>query len=139
MDAEGNELLPSPEDLDLLAFQGPAGDLRKRRIRSIGQKAFRPEPDPHERVAEPRPHDLVDAVSQVGIEDVDVDADQAAGSEADPVGGVLPDPFLDRSLIDRYSRPTRPRRSLLSRDDRQRRVAVVVKPERRVAECDRTN
>ena len=83
--AEGDELLAEAEDLDAAGRH-----LREGRRGPIEQQPLRPEPDPHQRVAEPRPHHLLDAVREIGIEDVDVDADQRAGAQPDAVTGELP-------------------------------------------------
>ena len=73
-------------------------------------------------------------VREIGIEHVDVDADQRAGAQADAVARELPAHSLDRRLVDRDRRPAPERRTLLAGHDRQRQVAVVEELERGAAE-----
>ena len=131
MATESDELLSEPEDLD-----AAGGHLHERPVGSVEQQPLRPQPDPDQGVAEPRPNDRLDLVREVGIEDVDVDADQRPGPEADAMAGELPDPGFDGRHIDRDRRPTRERRPLLARHDRDRGVAVVEEPQPGIAEAD---
>ena len=78
MDAEGDELLTAAEDLD-----AGKGHLRERRVRAVEQQALRPLADAHQRRAQPVTHELGNAVRKVGVSEIDVDADQRPGAQAD--------------------------------------------------------
>ena len=128
MDAEGDELLPGAEDLDARDRH-----LRERLLRAVEEQALRPEADPHQRVAGSGPHQFVDLMRDVGVEHIDVDADQRAGPQADAMVGILMCPAGDRGLIDQNLGPAGQRRPLRAGHDRQRFVTVVEEAERRGA------
>ena len=133
VDAVGDELLAQPEELDLRSKDFAAEDLGDWRLSPKGQQPLRPEPDPGWRIAEPQSDKLVDLMCEIGIEHVDIDADQRAGPQADAMVGILMCPAGDRGLIDQNLGPAGQRRPLRAGHDRQRFVTVVEEAERRGA------